>query len=499
MSRELGRRDFLLGAGAGVAAGLVSPGLAQALQGEPAAAVAAAVRTRRNVVGSRATADLDALRRGVAAMKALIESDPKDPRGWVMQAYLHGNCNGFTFCQHGTWFFAPWHRVLLFYFEQLIQHFSNKPDFALPYWDWSSAHSVPATFYGSALDDSVSISGSCSGAPTAGRGRGENESFSKADLDTYVGPAVVSRIQSNPDYASYGGAQRGGGELERTPHNFIHRWVGGPKQSNMVQYFSPLDPIFWMHHCNIDRLYSDWLQRPGHTAPVKVPDWANKSFNDFFDAQGKPAGGQWTCGATVDSRVLGYEYDSRLQLPASLSAQATRQPALSLRTVTTLTAERAAITGGVASYSVAAVTRAEDKQLLNAAAVAPRHYQVRLTLRGLKTPQAQNTGVHIFMGGGIDASADVGSPGYVGSITFFDGHGGDGGGHDHAGHGDGAVVLNATEAYQNLYGAGGVPEGEALRISLLTRALYAGVDSFGEVEEVQPDQIEIELLAFDGA
>lgn len=498
MGEDLGRRNFLMGAGAGMAVGLIGPGTVQARQGSPAAAATTALRIRRNVVSDEAAADLASLRAGVGAMKALIESDPEDPRGWVLQAFLHGDCQNFTFCQHGNWYFAPWHRVFLFYFEQLIQHFSKNPDFALPYWDWSTAHSVPATFYGDGnpLDDTISIRNSCRGAPTPGRGRSQGQSFSPDDLKTYVGQTVVARIQSNPDYDSYGGSQDGAGELEKTPHNFVHRWVGGAKQSNMVQTFSPLDPIFWMHHCNIDRLYSDWLQRPGHRAPVDVPAWADKRFNDFFDANGKPAGAQWSCKDTTDSRVMGYQYDTRLELPQRLFAMAAASSAARLKSVATLTARPAATRAGVLSYRAAAVTRAEDRMVLNAAAVAPRHYQVRLTLRGLKTPQAQNTGVHVFLGSGIDASADTDSPGYVGSITYFDGHGG---GSAHAGHGGGAVVLNATEAFQSVYGAGGVPEGEMLHVSLLTRALYEGVESFGQVEEVQPEQIEIELLEFDDA
>jgi tyrosinase len=218
-----------------------------------------------------------------------VTAKPSDPRGWLLQAFIHGDCDGFTHCQHGNWFFAPWHRSFLYYFERLIQHFSGDQNFALPYWDWSRTPGVPASFYasGNPLDDVLSIRSSCSSAPTAGRGRSVTDRFSSSDLNTYVGSSVVNRIQQNPDYATYGGDSTGAGELERTPHNFIHRWVGGAKSSNMVQFFSPLDPIFWMHHCNIDRLYSNWLARPKHVPPADTT-WQKTSFNDFFDQDGKP-------------------------------------------------------------------------------------------------------------------------------------------------------------------------------------------------------------------
>ena len=37
-------------------------------------------------------------------------------------------------------------------------------------------------------------------------------------------------------------------------HNVVHVWVGG----SMGPGTSPNDPVFFLHHCNIDRLWSDW-------------------------------------------------------------------------------------------------------------------------------------------------------------------------------------------------------------------------------------------------
>ena len=65
------------------------------------------------------------------------------PRGWAVQAGIH------TYrCQHGNWWFLPWHRAYLYYFERLIQDAIGDPTFALPYWDWtdSSQLTLPAPF-----------------------------------------------------------------------------------------------------------------------------------------------------------------------------------------------------------------------------------------------------------------------------------------------------------------------------------------------------------------
>lgn len=50
-------------------------------------------------------------------------------------------------------------------------------------------------------------------------------------------------------------------------HNRVHVWVGG----SMLPGTSPDDPVFFMHHCNIDRLWAQWQAlHPGQNYPVDV-------------------------------------------------------------------------------------------------------------------------------------------------------------------------------------------------------------------------------------
>jgi hypothetical protein len=48
-------------------------------------------------------------------------------------------------------------------------------------------------------------------------------------------------------------------DLEGGVHSTAHNWVGG----SMMTSCSPNDPVFWLHHCNIDRLWAQWQTRPG--------------------------------------------------------------------------------------------------------------------------------------------------------------------------------------------------------------------------------------------
>src|SRR3712207_6651950 len=70
---------------------------------------------------------------------------PQDRRGWRYLAAIHGItrpdgqvdtsdplwCN----CQHGSWYFLPWHRMYLLTFEQMVQQAIGDDTWSLPYWD----------------------------------------------------------------------------------------------------------------------------------------------------------------------------------------------------------------------------------------------------------------------------------------------------------------------------------------------------------------------------
>lgn len=43
--------------------------------------------------------------------------------------------------------------------------------------------------------------------------------------------------------------------LEKNFHDEIHQWIGG--HMDMVA-ISPNDPAFFIHHCNVDRLWASW-------------------------------------------------------------------------------------------------------------------------------------------------------------------------------------------------------------------------------------------------
>ena len=74
-----------------------------------------------------------------------------------------------------------------------------------------------------------------------------------------------------------------------------------------------LDPIFWLHHANIDRLWEVWRRNPpAHMDPTD-PNWINGPGNigERVFAAPRPDGTAWiyTPGEMSDLENRGYNYD----------------------------------------------------------------------------------------------------------------------------------------------------------------------------------------------
>lgn len=225
---------------------------------------------RRAVSSPPAADDVEVYAEGVRLMKERSAKDQMDPIGWWYQSRIHGDPagapwkpgepNDWSQCRHGTWFFLPWHRIYLLQFERIIRALTGVADWGLPYWDYGDSNDaqVPPAF----ADTSSPLYESTRTLvrPTAAAPTWQQQA-------TFV--AFGGAPQESPDQYHHG---RFPGQLELNPHNLIHLFVGG----DMATFQSPLDPIFWIHHCNIDRYWEIWLAL-GHTNPVE-DEWLNTTF-----------------------------------------------------------------------------------------------------------------------------------------------------------------------------------------------------------------------------
>ncbi|MCG8454644.1 MAG: tyrosinase family protein, partial [Holophagales bacterium] len=216
-------------------------------------------------------------------------------------------------CQHGQFFFLAWHRMYLYYFERILQaavrEATGEPDYELnlPYWDYEnpSFHPLPEPFRVPA-DSSNSLYVSQRAADC--NDGGICVSAEEADATQALSLIPICNCESaagcptgTPDAAgcvpgllpdeTFGGqytpvpehALRNFGELESQPHNVVHDAIGGEYGWMAYVECAARDPIFWLHHANIDRLWQVWLNQGGERSnPLGVESWRDQKFV-FFD------------------------------------------------------------------------------------------------------------------------------------------------------------------------------------------------------------------------
>lgn len=189
--------------------------------------------------------------------------------------------HGETHYQHTTQRFLPWHRVYLFLLEAQLK--SVHPDVSIPYWDWTQATEQGFPAWLASVTPTVPMPAPMSPI-TVTRFPG-----SPADLATIV--SSTPGVMGLGDFTNFTGGLQG-------IHNMVHVWVGGTM--SMIPT-APSDPIFWMHHANIDRLWSQWQQaHPGLNPILPGPP----------SSPGSPVMDPWSY-SEADTRsitAMGYAY-----------------------------------------------------------------------------------------------------------------------------------------------------------------------------------------------
>lgn len=299
------------------------------------------VRVRKDVLN---LADWDPILLWYARAVAQMQQRPiADPTSWRYQAAIHeyrpGNADPLSNpadvlpsaadqkkfwnqCQHFSWYFLPWHRMYLACFEQIVAatvvSLGGPADWALPYWNYSNGNNARARQLPVAFRDQLTPDGLPNPLRVDHRDAGNDGSTFLDDLDVDLKNCLKEPLftrQAFGGIAGFGGPKTtfhhiGGsmGEVDRVPHGAVHvaigDWMGGFNTAG-------LDPIFWVHHANIDRLWEVWRGRnvqPPHVDPTDGAWLTGETFN-FHDASGTPVTFTSDQVVTTTADRLGYRYE----------------------------------------------------------------------------------------------------------------------------------------------------------------------------------------------
>lgn len=191
-----------------------------------------------------------------------------------------------TQCRHSDWWFLPWHRGYLWAFEAIVAakvvELGGDDEWALPYWNYldagnPDARRIPAAFLDPEMPDGSP--NPLSDVPRRLTGAiGPVQWF---PYDISLGAMRARYFTSARGATGFGGSRNvlnefdgESGAVELDPHNAVHVIVGGPGSYMIDPALAALDPIFWLHHCNIDRLWSAWLAHPGKVQENGA-DWSD--------------------------------------------------------------------------------------------------------------------------------------------------------------------------------------------------------------------------------
>lgn len=228
--------------------------------------------------------DADKLTRLAGALNELYD------RG-IIAAFADLHAEYFSNGIHWAPQFLPWHRHFLLRLEQELKSVDAR--ITLPYWDWTRGDSR-------SLDGGRWLSFFGGRANTGG-------SFDHWDYTRFLtAPGNVTlptlaeikeELRNKNNFTEYRAIECGS-------HFPGHTWTGGTMRGGN----SPADPLFYLHHCNLDRLWAIWqLNNPN--AEQYSTDQIGCD-NPAIQTVGldSPMVGGATPESMLNHRALGYRY-----------------------------------------------------------------------------------------------------------------------------------------------------------------------------------------------
>jgi len=238
-------------------------------------------------VDAPGVAHMAKLREAIGALQGI-----RDNRGYNYIAGFHGAPG--NYCWHHQQsrrtplqarLFLPWHRAYLWWLEEAMQ--DQVDGAALAWWDWTAGTGLPQAYTVQQVGGSANpLTGSKMSVPSAGLNRRTRRAAGRTPGVRLPTSAEVNSLLNDTDWASFS-------DRIESIHDQVHVWVGADMADITTAAF---DPIFFAHHCMIDRLWYLWQVRHGNGGIPK----------DLLGLPLQPFGK--TTRDVLDAQRLGYEY-----------------------------------------------------------------------------------------------------------------------------------------------------------------------------------------------
>jgi tyrosinase len=252
-------------------------------------------RMRYNILSAQGQAMIRKYAQAVQIMKSRPAGDPRSWTFWwythaipmsksaaIQQVFGGASSPAADLAQKAWWTcqphqsgqntdnFLPWHRMYVYFFEMLVGAVLRDDTFTLPYWDFSpglpSSQSgiMPQAFR--SPNDSLLAS-----LYMQDRNSGVN---SGSPIDTqYPGVFSTASAMAETTYSPHSPQQGFCNTLNSGIHSAVHVLVGTLTNMGYIPA-SAQDPVFWVVHCNIDRLWASW-NRAGYLNPTDLDFLSN--------------------------------------------------------------------------------------------------------------------------------------------------------------------------------------------------------------------------------
>jgi hypothetical protein len=337
-------------------------------------------------------------------------------------------------CQHNSQQFLTWHRMYLYYFEQVLQQAAGDPSLRLPFWDYELNGQLPAAYR-----DATWVDGGQT-LPNPLRVANRQSQLNAGNGTLSANTTSTSSAMAQSSYAQFNTL------IEGAPHGSVHCAIGVAGCPTGYMGSVPAagnDPIFYSHHANIDRLYECWLR---HSPSARLPTgpMVNATFS-FIDGSGTLV--TRAVSTMLTTEQLGYSYAAGAGCPAGVEMFRVGDPPFGDVSQPVASFDAAAsmrLTRGVTRLPVRV-----DQRLVERLRASPgRNARSMLVIEGLAFDEAPQVLYNVYL-------EREGRRVLVGVINFF------GRGPGHNGHsGADRYVLDATEALIAL----GVPSADEMNL-----------------------------------